>query len=140
MTRKLTVAHLASGRLEPGVYRIVDPELSPSTRAEMVRRKVNLHRLAVTAATDREELFESLRTALGLPDWFGKNLDALADSLSEFDGDHCVEVIGSAALPRSLRPTLHAIVEVFNDHAEFGGSIVTVVCGDDDIPKSRRLI
>ena len=36
---------------------------------------------------------EEIKTALHLPDYYGKNLDALNDSLSEIDSEHLIYIL-----------------------------------------------
>jgi RNAse (barnase) inhibitor barstar len=40
-------------------------------------------RIDLAAVLDKEGLFECLATALGFPNWFGRNWDALADCLGD---------------------------------------------------------
>lgn len=68
----------------------------------------------------RAELYESISRQLPLPDWFGKNLDALHDALT------CdilpkeavaVEITGNAALRDNLGKYADALVGMLNDIA-----------------------
>lgn len=40
----------------------------------------------VPAAADKDGILDAFATALGLPDWFGHNWDALVDALRELEG------------------------------------------------------
>ena len=40
-----------------------------------------------------EEAHEELKSALDFPDYYGKNLDALNDCLSEIESDHLVYIL-----------------------------------------------
>ncbi|MFJ8579921.1 barstar family protein [Micromonospora sp. NPDC093277] len=54
--------------------------------------------LAGTAARTRAGLFDALATALALPDWFGRNWDALADVLADrLDAGPLALVVSDAA-------------------------------------------
>ena len=138
MTR-LTTTQLAAGRLAPGVYRFAQVHLPRQTGVALAARNVRVSHATLADAADRDELFARLGAAFEFPDWFGRNLDALADCLSEIDEARCVEITAVDALPQPLRATLHDIVDVLNDHADCGGSIVTVVCTMADLPNTRLL-
>lgn len=40
-----------------------------------------------------EEAHEELKSALDFPDYYGKNLDALNDCLSEIESDHLIYIL-----------------------------------------------
>ena len=40
-----------------------------------------------------DEAHEEIKNALGFPDYYGKNLDALNDCLAEIDRDHLVYIL-----------------------------------------------
>ena len=44
--------------------------------------------------TDARHLHEALKEALGLPDWYGHNLDALFDCLTELDEETLLVLLG----------------------------------------------
>ena len=52
--------------------------------------------------SSREELFEVIREQLPCPDYFGNNLDALCDILSESEEEVEFEIIDSPALMQAL--------------------------------------
>lgn len=63
-------------------------------------------RIDLQAATDKDELLATIGKAMGFPDWYGRNLDALADCLGDLswqpaDGylvllEHCDGIHGFA--------------------------------------------
>lgn len=62
----------------PALNIIRDPSRFPEPRE-------GLHRAEISGAGigDRDDLFDALAPALELPDWFGRNWDALSDSLRD---------------------------------------------------------
>lgn len=82
--------------------------------------------LDTTGVHDKGELMDRLVVALGLPSWFGRNWDALADCLSEV-GHHpgtLLEWSGADDLPVALREPLE---DVLNERAEEGPTPFQVV-------------
>lgn len=80
---------LAEG--QGGVYRVLAPAESvtsegPAQSPESVEAELSADgwRVAALPEVERtEEFYAALRTALGLPDWTGANLDALWDVLTD---------------------------------------------------------
>lgn len=73
----------------------------------------------------REDVYEAFLPALGAPDWHGRNLDALWDSLTSDDinevkAPFAIEVQRTASLPRELRRFLRAISGLFDDARQEG--------------------
>lgn len=69
------------GTVPPGVYRVasVGPEALLQAQAEGWQAAV----LDLTGVTDKAGFLDSCVAGLELPDWFGRNWDALADSLTD---------------------------------------------------------
>jgi RNAse (barnase) inhibitor barstar len=86
------LAALLAGRTPPGAYRwhatyavdVVD------VRHAVERAGWRFAHLDGVAVGSVPELHEALATALGLPDWYGRNLDALADCLRDVPADTVV--------------------------------------------------
>ena len=74
-------------------------------------------------AEDRATLFEALARGLRLPDHFGKNFDALADSLEDHDWlgkTGCVIHLGHAAHYRKTHPhEWQTLDEIFGEASTF---------------------
>ena len=67
---------------------------------------------------DRDSAHEYIASKLGFPDYYGKNLDALADCVSEFCSDKYIRFSHYEEAERNLGEYAEAIVEVFSDIAE----------------------
>ena len=65
--------------------------------------------------TSREEAFSLIAKELELPEYFGKNLDALYDCLTEKSADHTVVFVNTAILEEYLGEYGQKILGVFRD-------------------------
>jgi ribonuclease inhibitor len=52
--------------------------------------------------TDRQQFHEILARQLNLPEWYGKNLDALADCLTDIHTDTTIVIKNDDALKKAL--------------------------------------
>ena len=78
-----------------------------------------------TGVTDKNSVHESIKNGLELPEYYGKNLDALHDCLSEMndcmitlkniDSLYCLDVIGVK------------ILKVFEEAADTNDKIIIVI-------------
>lgn len=78
------------------------------------------------AVTDREALHRALAEGLELPEWYGGNLDALHDCLTELDRPLELTVRGGAALEAALGGYAAALRRVLADCAT-ENDLLTVV-------------
>jgi len=74
------------------------------------------------------DFYDALLPKLGAPDWHGRNLDALDDSLfggiNEVEPPFNVIVINSSALSTKLRDFITQVAEVFtNARQEYGQDV-----------------
>lgn len=77
----LSAAGLFDGSLRPGVYRLVGvPTVMANGLTEAGWRTVRLG-----PSADLDAFYREVKDRLGLPDWFGSNLDALWDVLTDLD-------------------------------------------------------
>ncbi len=107
------LAGLLAGRLEPGVY-----TWHAAFTEEEVRRTVE-HAGARFGYIDgwthqsKTEFLAAVAQALAFPDWFGQNLDALADCLDDLE---VVPVVllwdGWGPLARADRETFDLVMEI----------------------------
>ena len=66
--------------------------------------------------TSRETAYRVIERTMGFPDWFGHNLDALADCLSELDSDATAIVfVNTDAMADRLGPYAGKILSCFRD-------------------------
>jgi RNAse (barnase) inhibitor barstar len=88
-----------------------------------------------SAATNLDELHEAIASGLDLPEWYGRNLDALADVLGDLRPAGLrgvvIELDGTDRI--SANPRFGEVLEVFaqaaNDHAASGFGMCTLVGG-----------
>ncbi len=67
------------------------------------------------AVTDRADLHRRLAAGLDLPDWYGQNLDALYDCLTDLPRDTVLHVTNGALLRRRLEgyaDALHRVLQI----------------------------
>ena len=67
------------------------------------------------AISTREELHDALTRELALPAWYGRNLDALHDCLTELGEETLLRVTHRAALEEKLGPTVRGLWRVLKD-------------------------
>ena len=56
----------------------------------------------LSGVTDREGLHRRLRESLPLPSWYGDNLDALYDAVTEFYTPACISITGWAEIQEAM--------------------------------------
>ncbi len=83
---------------------------------------MNIYLLDGKDMTGRDRAYRIIERTLGFPDWFGHNLDALADCLSEMDADDTAIVfVNTDALTEQLGPYAGKMLTCFREvSAEFG--------------------
>ncbi len=67
--------------------------------------------------TSRETAYRVIERNMGFPDWFGHNLDALYDALSELPRDTAVVFVNTDAMKRKLGKYADKILACFRDSA-----------------------
>jgi len=70
------------------------------------------------SVTSMEEIHKFLAEQLGFPAWYGGNLDALHDCLTDLHEDVDVSIIHSDALLETLGPAFVRLSRVLTDAAE----------------------
>lgn len=71
----------------------------------------------------REQLHETLQREMELPEWYGKNLDALYDCLTDSHEPISIEIRNREALTEHLGRYAKALEQVIRDAAEENGNI-----------------
>ena len=67
------------------------------------------------AISTREELHAALARELALPDWYGGNLDALYDCLTDLGEETVLRVVHREVLEEKLGPTARGLMQVLAD-------------------------
>lgn len=99
-----SLAQLLSTPSRAGLFRRPD-DLSPETLATAARRAgLHFHAVDISHAGDWSGALAAFGEALDLPDWYGRNLDALADCLGDLSWmpapGYVLAVSGCAELSR----------------------------------------
>ncbi len=81
------------------------------------------------AVTGREQLHELLAGRLALPEWYGKNLDALFDCLTEPGEEIMLTLRGREALEETLGGYARAFFRVLEEAARTGNRFHYVLAG-----------
>ena len=71
--------------------------------------------------TSREKAYRIIEKTMCFPDWFGHNLDALADCLGELPSDTAIVFVNTGALPENLGPYAEKLLNCFRMLAEETG-------------------
>ena len=67
---------------------------------------------------DKASLHETLAMLLDLPEWYGKNLDALHDCLTSIKDETEIEVINKDALEEAIGRYSFSLMKVLKESAE----------------------
>ena len=68
--------------------------------------------------SEKTDFFADIKEKMQFPDYFGNNLDALADCLSERGSDTAVILLNEDDLRKNLGKYAEGILQVFEDCAE----------------------
>lgn len=127
------LADLLSGVPEAVIYR-VNPDHDLDDLVTTVRDAGwRLVHLDTVDATGKAGILDRFQAAFGFPDWFGHNLDALADALSDVRAEPGVVLLWdhSAGFAGADREQFDAVLNVLTDRAERQGigQFVTLLRG-----------
>lgn len=87
------------------------------------------------AIRDREGFHDALSAALSLPDWYGRNLDALYDCLTDMPETE-IHVLHGSALRENLGEYGDACLDTFRDAARDNPNLRLMLDGGNDTPDS----
>ena len=77
--------------------------------------------------TDIRSAHDYIAGCLGFPDYYGRNLDALADCLGDLPHDTCIVLQNYRAMKRHLGSYAERTVRVFDETAEACGYNFVIV-------------
>jgi RNAse (barnase) inhibitor barstar len=125
------LAEVLSGRAVPGAYRWESNRPLEEVRHTVEHAGWRFGHLEGARIETRLELHEAVSEALVLPDWYGRNLDALADVLRDVDGRMLLLWDTWSVLARAEPDYFAQVVELL------GGAVVLLLRGDGpavDVP------
>lgn len=79
------------------------------------------------AIADRDELHETLAMGLGFPEYYGKNLDALHDCLTDIFEEAEIVIMNSAELSDNLGDYASRFIRVLRHSAEENENLRVVI-------------
>jgi len=130
------------GRAEPAIYQVpadtdVDEiaESASSAGWQFVR-------IDGAQATDKAAVMRAMESSFGFPEWFGRNLDALADSLTDVRHEHGTVLLWdradvfAGADPRQYNAVLSVLLS--RSRSPVGGPFLTLLreAGEQSDPSS----
>jgi len=129
------LAQVLAARRPPGVYHWDSPADVADVRHTVEHADWVFHHLDTWLVDDKAGFLQACVDTFGLPDWFGRNLDALADALSDVrPGDRAGVVVlwdGWGPLARADRRVFDIVVDIFAGRVEFdrGGTFAVLLRG-----------
>ncbi len=128
------LAALLAGRRPPGVYRWSSPAAVADVRHAVEHAGWQCVALDTWTVDDKAGFLAAVQSAFGFPDWFGRNWDALADSLSDVQHEKGTVVVwdGWSPLARAQPPGFAVAVDILTQRAgsRRGGAFAVVLRGD----------
>jgi RNAse (barnase) inhibitor barstar len=126
--------------LRPGVYRWRGKQSSDQVRRSVVAAGWNFVLLDTTQVHDKAGFLDVCATAFDLPRWFGRNWDALADSLSDRSTGEPEAVLweGWRELLDHDRDTVDVALQIFSEDAKESGQLRVFLREADDVPDLVR--
>lgn len=122
------------GARPSGVYRETSPASVAELRAAAEEAGWRFVHLDTSSVGDKAGFLDAVSRAFGLPDYFGRNWDALADSLGDVDGERGTVVVWdgwsefAAADENSFATALEIVRERARDPG--AGAFVVLMRGD----------
>ncbi|MFI5708282.1 barstar family protein [Kribbella sp. NPDC051620] len=127
---------LLSKGLRPGVYRWHSKLTADQVRRTATDAGWSLVLLDTTAVHDKAGFLDVCATAFDLPRWFGRNWDALADSLSDRSTGEPEVVLwdGWRELLDHDHDTVDVALQIFAEDANESGQLRVLLREADDVP------
>ena len=140
------LARILGGRMVPGVYRWESAADVLDVRHAVEHAGWRFIHLDTWQVEDKAGFLQACQDAFEFPEWFGRNLDALSDSLSDVrsqDGEGVVVLWdGWSPLARHDRRVFDVVLDIFSGRVEFerGGRFAVLVRGpgpdDSGLPEA----
>lgn len=127
---------LLSKGLRPGVYRWSSKATTDQARRTVTDAGWNFVLLETTRVSDKAGFLDVCATAFDLPRWFGRNWDALADSLSDRSTGEPEVVLweGWRELLRHDHDTVDLALQIFTEDANESGQLRVLLREAGDVP------
>lgn len=78
----------------------------------------DFYKLDLREASDEERFHSLILSAFGFPSYYGRNLDAFWDCLSEITGPAEVELVGYDSLNPTMTRYVDSYIETLNEFAQ----------------------
>ncbi|TWD83449.1 barstar (barnase inhibitor) [Kribbella amoyensis] len=122
--------------VRPGVYRLLSTQPADQVRQTVTTEGWGFVLLDTTAVLDKAGFLDVCATAFDLPRWFGRNWDALADSLSDRSTGEPEVVLweGWRELLDHDRDTVDVALQIFAEDANESGQLRILLREAADVP------
>jgi hypothetical protein len=135
------LAGALAGRRPAGLYRWASHARAPAVAHAVEHAGWRFVHLDTARVEDKAGFLAEVQAAFGLPDWFGRNFDALADALSDVRHHHGTVTLwdGWSPFARAHPRQFGVALDVFSRRCGTarGGAFVVLLRGDGpalDIP------
>lgn len=114
-------ARLLAEPARAGVHRVSTADL-PGCTAAAGEAGLQVFRIDLAPVRDKDALLAAIGAAMDFPDWYGRNLDALADCLADLGWrpaeGYAAILEGCDAVARSAQADFLATLRIFADAAD----------------------
>ncbi len=128
------LAGVLAGRRPPGVYRWSSHARTADIEHAVEHAGWRFVRLDTVRVEDKSGFLAEAQAAFGFPDWFGRNLDALADALTDVRHEHGTLTLweGWSPFARTHPQQFAAVLDVLAQRCGRGrgGAFVVLLRGD----------
>lgn len=125
------LARLLAGHGDPGVYRWHAAFDVTDVRRAAEQAGYRLSHLDGWTQQTKAEVLQGFGESLDFPDWYGRNLDALADCLADVLEPTVLLWDGWGVLARADQAAFAAVIEILADRARTGPVAFTVLLRGD---------